>query len=63
MGILTKEVEVKLNGTNVGYYKSLGYKIPMKMASKAYARKNKNRSFGRRNVGNSLVENAMQFWA
>lgn len=33
MGIITKEVEVRLNGNNVNYYKQLGYDIPMKEAS------------------------------
>lgn len=36
MGIITKEVEVKVNSNTVEYYKSLGYKIPMKKASKSY---------------------------
>lgn len=34
MGILTKEAEVRLNGNNVNYYRSLGYEIPMREASK-----------------------------
>ena len=34
MGIITKEVEVKVNGFTAGYYKSLGYEIPMRKASK-----------------------------
>ena len=34
MPILTKEVEVKVNANTVKYYKSLGYEIPMKKASK-----------------------------
>lgn len=33
MGILTKEVEVKVNGKTIEYYKSLGYKIPTKATS------------------------------
>ena len=33
MGIITKEVEVKVNSNNVQYYKELGYEIPMKKAS------------------------------
>lgn len=37
--ILTKEVEVKLNGNNVEYYKKLGYEIPMREASKSIKRK------------------------
>lgn len=36
MPILTKEVEVKVNGVTADYYKSLGYDIPMKKASKTY---------------------------
>ena len=39
MGILTKEVEVKVNSCTVDYYKSLGYKIPMKKASDTYYRR------------------------
>lgn len=35
MGIITKEVEVRLNGNNVNYYKKLGYDIPMKEAGKS----------------------------
>ena len=34
MAILTKEVEVKLNGNNIKHYKKLGYEIPMREASK-----------------------------
>ena len=34
MGLLTKEVEVKVNGYTAGYYESLGYEIPKKRASK-----------------------------
>ena len=41
MSILTKEVEVKLTANTVEYYKNLGYEIPMKKASKEYARKKK----------------------
>lgn len=36
MGIITKEVEVKVNSSTVEYYKSLGYEIPIKHASEAY---------------------------
>lgn len=36
MGIMTKEVEVRLNSFNVEYYKNLGYKIPMKRATENY---------------------------
>lgn len=39
--LLTKEVEVKLNGYNVNHYKNLGYDIPMKKASPEYKRKHK----------------------
>ena len=39
MGILTKEVEVKLTSNTVGYYKNLGYEIPMKKASESYYNK------------------------
>ena len=35
MGIITKEVEVKLNGNNVDYYRKLGYDIPMKESGKS----------------------------
>jgi len=35
MPILTKEVEVRLNGNNVNYYRNLGYNIPMREAGKA----------------------------
>lgn len=35
MGIITKEVEVRLNGNNVNYYRQLGYDIPMREASRA----------------------------
>lgn len=41
MGIITKEVEVRVSSFNVEYYRSLGYQIPMKKASKEYARKKK----------------------
>lgn len=41
MPILTKEVEIKVNGKTVDYYKSLGYEIPMKKASKSYYKKTK----------------------
>ncbi len=41
MPILTKEVEVKLSSYIVEYYKSLGYEIPMKKASKSYYDKTK----------------------
>lgn len=34
MGIITKEVEVKINGFTAKHYESLGYEIPMKKASK-----------------------------
>ena len=34
MAILTKEVEVRLNGNNIKHYKNLGYEIPMREASK-----------------------------
>ena len=33
MGVITKEVEVRLNGNNVNRYKKLGYDIPMRKAS------------------------------
>lgn len=33
--ILTKEIEVKVNPSNVDYYKSLGYDIPIRKASKS----------------------------
>ena len=39
MGIVTKEVEVKVNSNNVKYYKELGYEIPMKKASDDYYKK------------------------
>jgi very-short-patch-repair endonuclease len=39
MGIITKEVEVRLNSNNVEYYKELGYEIPMKRASASYYKK------------------------
>ena len=35
MGILTKEVEVKVNSYTIKHYESLGYKIPMRKASKS----------------------------
>lgn len=35
MGIITKEVEIKVNGYTAGYYESLGYKVPTKRASKS----------------------------
>lgn len=35
MGILTKEVEIRLNGNNVNYYRRLGYDIPVREAGKA----------------------------
>lgn len=38
MGIITKEVEIKVNGSNVEHYKELGYQIPMKKASARYCR-------------------------
>ena len=41
MGILTKEVEVKVNGFTAGYYETLGYKIPMKKASKSTYKRHK----------------------
>ena len=28
MGLITKEVEVKLGGKNIKYYENLGYQIP-----------------------------------
>ena len=28
MGLISKEVEVVLNGSNIKYYESLGYEIP-----------------------------------
>lgn len=34
--ILSKEVEVKVHSNTVEYYKSLGYEIPLKKASKTY---------------------------
>jgi very-short-patch-repair endonuclease len=34
--LLTKEVEIKVNGATASYYKSLGYEIPMRKASKSY---------------------------
>ena len=34
MSLIEKEVEVRLNGNNIEYYKSLGYEIPMKKATK-----------------------------
>jgi len=34
MSILTKKVEIRVNSKTVKYYESLGYKIPMKKASK-----------------------------
>lgn len=34
MGIITKEVEVRVNGYTAGRYESIGYKIPIKKASK-----------------------------
>lgn len=39
--LLTKEVEVKVNSHTINHYKSLGYEIPMKKASKEYARHTK----------------------
>ena len=33
--LTTKEVEVRLNGNNVNYYKQLGYDIPMRKASES----------------------------
>lgn len=36
MPILTKEVEVRVNGFTSEYYKNLGYEIPMKKASTSY---------------------------
>ena len=38
MGIITKEIEVTTNSNTVKYYENLGYKIPMKKASKNYFR-------------------------
>lgn len=35
MGIITKEVEVKLTTNNVEHYKSFGYQIPMKKTTKS----------------------------
>ena len=37
--ILTKEVEIKVHSNTVEYYKSLGYEIPLKKASKTYFEK------------------------
>ena len=34
MSLIEKEVEVRLNGNNIEYYKNLGYEIPMKKATK-----------------------------
>lgn len=39
MSILTKEVDVKVNGKTIDYYKSLGYEVPMKKASESYCKK------------------------
>lgn len=36
MPILTKEVQIKVSSNTAKYYESLGYKIPLKMASKSY---------------------------
>ena len=38
MGILTKEVEVKINSSNIRHFKDLGYNIPMRKASDRYAK-------------------------
>lgn len=35
MGIITKEIEVKVNGYTAGYYESLGYRMPTRKASKS----------------------------
>ena len=35
MGIITKEVEVKVNSFTIKHYESLGYKIPLRKASKS----------------------------
>lgn len=35
MGLITKEVEVKVNAYTIKYYESLGYKIPLRKASKS----------------------------
>ena len=39
MGILTKEVEVKITSNTVEYYKALGYEIPMKKATESTKKK------------------------
>lgn len=41
MGIITKEVEIKLNSYNVSYYENLGYKIPLKKATESTRKKYK----------------------
>lgn len=41
MGLITKEIEVKVNSRTIKYYESLGYKIPMKRASKVSYKKHK----------------------
>ena len=38
MGIITKEVEVRVRPNTLEHYKSLGYKIPMKKASDSYGK-------------------------
>lgn len=39
MPILTKEVEVKLNSSNIQHYKSFGYEIPMKEPCERYKKR------------------------
>ena len=39
MGLITKEVEVKVNSKTVKYYESLGYKIPKKEASDKHVKR------------------------
>lgn len=39
MGIITKEVEVKLGVRNLKYYENLGYNIPVKEASKSHKKR------------------------
>lgn len=41
MGIITKEVEVKINPMNASYYEKIGYKIPMKKATESTRKKYK----------------------
>lgn len=42
MPILTKEVEVKLNSSNIAHFKSLGYDIPMKESCERYKKRGIN---------------------